>query len=138
MSPNDLTWIGHTLGDVFEDDSRLFPVFRSIYDWRQHGWSWDDNLRIGGERLDEWQRENDAMRQWVEWGHDWNPARLAYFEHALRPEPAAMTSFYQRLMRQLAVLQRRVPEGEIHAMLSSVDSLCEAARQTGYPVEFIW
>jgi hypothetical protein len=130
--------MGHTLGDVFENDVRLFPMFRSIYGWRQSGWAWDENLQIGGEWLDQWQRENDALRQWAEWGRDWNPERLAYFEHVLRPDLSRMTVFYQRLTRQLAVLQRRVPKEALDAVISGVDSLCEASRNTGNPVEFIY
>jgi hypothetical protein len=139
MGPGDMVLLGKAVEDAFGADERLFPVLRSIREWRTQK-DVQDRMEIGGGRVERLRAEANAIRDWVEWGRDWDPSRLRYFEETFRPPPDQMAVFYQRLRAGLDRLERHLPPtaGEVEEMFTRINSLCEASHATDNPVEFIY
>lgn len=135
--PNAIVTLGRVLDDVFTDDERLFPVFRSIPAWLKTR-CLVERLRIAGELLDQWQGEAGALRHWMEWGRSWNPDMLVYFERVLQPNSEQLTGFYHHLKNQLAALETHLSKSRLDEALDRADALCDASRASGNPVEFIY
>jgi hypothetical protein len=114
---------------------RVFPILRGIADWVHNP---TDELCFPPNEVRHLSAELKAVRDWMAWEKDWDPARIAYFEAPGSTQAPDFPALAHTLRLRAERLREKLAEEELAETVEHGMWMCEQSIDSGNPMEFCW